>query len=632
MSQARSFRDYIAHRFYNELFDAVSDFLSENAGTLGVRSYSVRSVDTARLEDIDVKAVLVDNRPDMGIAFDVLVEAQFEISERDRHYDRYDDETTWFKVSCEGDLGMGLNDFAVTGVCEYNSKSRRDNPMDDSLVPVIRRDQLEKEAVEFLGRFYPEALKEPRYVDPEVLAKRLGLSVNLKHITDDFSVFGQIHFAAGESQYYDKEARHYVTVPVAPGEIFVDPDAYFLRNLGNVNNTIIHECVHWDKHRKAFELERLYNADATRIKCRVEGGIKDSTARFATDFMEWQANALTPRIQMPYTQTKVKATQLIQHYRRLMQTDEIVDIMEAVIDEVAAFFMVSRAAAKIRLVDLGFEEAIGTFTYIDGRYVRPHGFKKGSLERNQTFSVSRSDAVIEGALNPKLKEKLQSGAYLYIDSHFCLNIPKYIKTGEDVPYMTEYARHHTDECCLVFDLHIRTGSRYGKDYFTECVLCRDDKSDIIFEAKFSNGKNTETPGNIETLRARNAELAELARNLPSSFTGTLKVLMEWQAITVEALAECCGMSPKTIQRLRNDEECKTTLETIVALCIGLKLPPTTSYDLIGKSRFSFIASEKHMAYRFLLDGYYTHTLPECNELLVRLGVSPIGGEYNFIIH
>ena len=628
MAQARSFREYVAHRFYNELFDAVQDFLSDGgAASLGIRSYSVRSIDDTRLEDIEIKHVIADDRPGSRIVFDVLVEAQFEISERDRHYDRYDDETTWIKVSCEGDLSLDLNDFSITNVCEYTSKSRSNNPMDDSLVPIIHHDQLENEALEFLRRFYPEALKEPTYIDPEVLAKRMGLSVRLRHITDDFSVFGQIHFAAGESQYYDKEAKCYVAVPVVSGEIFVDPDAYFLRNLGNVNNTIIHECVHWYKHRKAFELERLYNSDATKIKCRVEGGIKDNTMKSALDFMEWQANALTPRIQMPYTQTKVKVTQLIQHYRRVMQTDEIVDIMEAVIDEVAAFFVVSRAAAKIRLVDLGFEEAIGTFTYIDGRYVRPHGFKKGSLARNQTFSVSINDAVIESVFNPKLREKLQSGDYIYVDSHFCLNTPKYIKIGVDgIPYMTEYARHHIDECCLIFDLHIKKGSRYGKDYYTECVLCRDDKSDIVFEAKFSNGHNTETPDNIELLRARNKELAELVRKLPSSFTGTLKGLMEWQGVTVETLAERCGISPKTIQRLRNDEECKTTLETIVAICIGLKLPPPMSYDLIGKSRFSFIASEKHMAYRFLLDGYYTHTLLECNDLLYKLGIDPIGGE------
>ncbi|MBQ9307832.1 MAG: recombinase family protein, partial [Clostridia bacterium] len=34
-------------------------------------------------------------------------------------------------------------------------------------------------------------------------------------------------------------------------------------------------CVHWDIHRKAFELDRLCNDDVSMIGCRVVGGIKD---------------------------------------------------------------------------------------------------------------------------------------------------------------------------------------------------------------------------------------------------------------------------------------------------------------------------------------------------------------------
>lgn len=72
-----------------------------------------------------------------------------------------------------------------------------------------------------------------------------------------------------------------------------------------------------------------------------------------------------------------------------------IDVMEQVICALEADFVVSKRAAKIRLVELGFEEAIRTFTYIDGHYVRPHGFRKGSLKINQTFSLSAQDAAIE---------------------------------------------------------------------------------------------------------------------------------------------------------------------------------------------------------------------------------------------
>jgi len=55
-----------------------------------------------------------------------------------------------------------------------------------------------------------------------------------------------------------------------------------------------------------------------------------------------------------------------------------VDVMEQVITALETSFAVSKQAAKIRLVELGFEEAIGTYTYLDGHYVKPHGFRKGS--------------------------------------------------------------------------------------------------------------------------------------------------------------------------------------------------------------------------------------------------------------
>ena len=57
---------------------------------------------------------------------------------------------------------------------------------------------------------------------------------------------------------------------------------------------------------KHLELERLYNSSVTRIKCQVIGGIKDNS-RDATDWMEWQANALTPKIQMPIAMFKTQA-------------------------------------------------------------------------------------------------------------------------------------------------------------------------------------------------------------------------------------------------------------------------------------------------------------------------------------
>ena len=42
--------------------------------------------------------------------------------------------------------------------------------------------------------------------------------------------------------------------------------------------------------------------------------------------------------------------------------DDIIDVIESVIDDLAMFFGVSRLAAKIRMVDAGYEEASTSFS------------------------------------------------------------------------------------------------------------------------------------------------------------------------------------------------------------------------------------------------------------------------------
>ncbi len=629
MSKTRSFKSYIFTRFYNELFEAIENFILDNQDNLGVSSQLVVRVDEAQLDDIDIKHAFINDLPDMKIAFVVLVEAIFEIHEVDRRNDRYDEVSNWFKVSCTGDLSKDLNDFKIDYVEIYSSKDKQTKPLSDTLVPIIYKEQLEKVAEEFLQLYFPEALLKPKYIDPNELAGKMGLKVEHKQITDDFSVFGQIFFVDTETKYYDHTTSEYKNYDVSAGTIFVDPTSYFLRNLGSVHNTIVHECVHWHLHRKAFKLERLFNNQATQIQCKVIGGVKDSTIQESTDFMEWQANALAPRIQMPLNQTKIKASEFIRKYLKLKPGAKIIDIMEPVIDEIAGFFMVSRLAAKIRLIDAGYEEARGAFNYVDGKYVKPYTFKKGSLEKNQTFSISEKDALIQSYINPSLKEKLDTGNYIFVDSHFCINHPKYVQYDLwGRPYLTDYARYHIDECALAFDIVFdRPISNFNEEFYYKCILFKDTASDIIFRAEFSDSSiNDNVDAQAQAIMTYSKEIAKTLQAMPGTFPAALVYLMNWRNITNEKLAEKTFLDPRTIQRLRNDFDNKTSIETVVAICIGLQLPPAISSRLIELSTCSLGVGDKHIAYHCLLTSYYTRPIIDCNSLLTNMNLKPLTKE------
>lgn len=264
------------------------------------------------------------------------------------------------------------------------------------------------------------------WVDPTELAKSLTLTIQSHRIKENSSVFGQIYFEDTDADIYDEDGDEDVSTHIDGRTILVDPLVYLLRNIGSVNTTIIHECVHWARHRKAFILERLYNETASCISCEVVGGVASGISKKSTEFMEKQANQLAPRIQMPRGPFKAKAKEYIALFLRETDANYEMDVMEMVIDQLAVDFGVSRQAAKIRLVDLGFDSAIRAFNYVDGHYVRPHGFRKGSLELNQTFTISSQDAAIQRFSSPELREKTDNGDYLFIENHYVYNSPVYV--------------------------------------------------------------------------------------------------------------------------------------------------------------------------------------------------------------
>lgn len=383
MARDRSFTDYVREKLFNHIYKRVEEFVEINWEHLDLDISNVHSIGEVSMSNMEIQFVSMGDLPDLKIQFDVVVDAEIEVCEGDYHYDDYDINNKWLAVKCIGDLACDLEDFEIIEI-EVYQKAKMSKPLSDALVPFIHKKDLESEAQEFLQKYYPENLKKAKFLDPVELAKTMGLNVEVREITEDMSIFGQIYFQDAEAEFYDAMKEELVKTIVKAKTIVVDPNIFFLRNLGAVNNTIVHECVHWDKHRKAFELERLYNENATQIKCQVVGGIKGDK-RSAVDWMEWHANALAPKIQMPLIPFKTKAHELIKRFQRELGTTEFIDVMEPTIRALAEFFCVSNLAAKIRMIDAGYEEAVGTFTYIDGHYVKPHRFKKDVLEKNQTF-------------------------------------------------------------------------------------------------------------------------------------------------------------------------------------------------------------------------------------------------------
>ena len=109
------------------------------------------------------------------------------------------------------------------------------------------------------------------------------------------------------------------------------------------------------------------------IQCQIATNTTDSDKWKAVDWMEWQAKGIAPRILMPAKMTCLKTDELLSEYGGSEKASTTA--YENVIDVLAELFDVSRQAAKVRLIDLGYSKAEGACPFVDGQYVRGYSFK-----------------------------------------------------------------------------------------------------------------------------------------------------------------------------------------------------------------------------------------------------------------
>lgn len=584
MAGNRSFKEYVKDKCYNGLYETAENFVADNWESMNLYTRKVHRIGSVDMADASIERVYVRDLPGTRVAFEVGLELTLDVHEGDYHYDETDQCSPWIRVYCEGDLACGLDDWEIEKVEKYSSKNAPPNSMSDALVPYIPYDKLDEAAEEFLKKYYPDALKVTPYgqppvsVDPLEIAKSLSLEVKQQRIREDASVFGQIYFEDTEAEMFDAKSGEPVVMHIDAGTIVFDPKMFLLRNLGCVNNTIIHECVHWDKHRKVFMLEKLYNSAASNISCEVVGGAASAVARTAAEQMEKQANQLTPRIQMPARPFAIKAKEYIGQFMRQNNAKHENEVMEQVITALETDFAVSRQAAKIRLVELGFESATGTYTYLDDHYVKPHTFRKGTLKVNQTFSISTQDAAVERFVNPDLRKLTESGDYLFIDNHYVYNAPLYVERDENGKLdLTDYARSHMDECCLVFDMKIT--SKVGEEYHTVCYLNRED-SNVTFEVKFHNGyQNAPQERQVAMRKKQQEEELAIRKQMTDDPEQCMELLLEWRGMKYTDLGDAIDINPKTISRTVKGTTAPK-VETAALICFGMHLPPTISFKLM----------------------------------------------------
>ena len=601
----------IDQRRYDEIKDAVLDYMTEKV-----------KENKATLSDIEIQNVVhIEQVDDGAISFSVIVSCDIEHSISSTGRVSFTEK--WLDVRCKVLLGVELTDFEIININECEQQEDSDNDKySGELVPIISRDAFENEATKFLEKYYPLALQEPVAVPIRKIAEDMGLSViEDSLLSSELDIFGLVVFEGGNIK--DKN-KNIIIRNAKRGTVLIDPRVYYERTLGTVNFTIAHECFHWYMHQPYHALMKMLGANdelGKIIQCSIGSNAKDSEKWKAVDWMEWQANGVAPRILMPTNTAKIKISELVEKYHiHFDGTDGY--LIEEMISELADFYGLSKQAVKMRIREMGYAKIDGAFTYVNGQYVTPFSFDASALSDNQSFTISSADLFKAYCLNKDFRKAIDTGRFVYIEGHVCLDNEKYIVRSDEQIKLTQYALSHIDECCFVFDKGYSYESKYqGQKYYTQMMYKTPEQPNAQEYSFELNAHNKILLSQIQGA----SKSANAMRLYPGAFSETLVQLMKERKLSNKKLADASLVGERTIQRLRNDEEYPTTVQTVLGLCYGLKLSVPEAEMLVGKTDFNIKPTNpQNYAYRCALSACAENSIYEINEMLEACGYIPFG--------
>lgn len=484
---------------------------------------------------------------------------------------------------------------------------------DEYLLPILYAKDYEKVAHQMLEDYFPDykdTLGSKGFVlEAEELARRMHLNVHDVRFADK-TAMGQIYYDFGEVDLLN-DSGGVVRTRIKPGTILISRD--HCQNPAVRNSTIVHECCHMYLDSTFFLLQMMTSRPyASYTSRRREKKHRNSPL----DWMELQCEKLPAYLMLESGSTGA----FVEEQTRGSRT---IDRLKSAIQAVAQHFRVSKAMAKYRMIELGYKEAEGIGCYVDGRSVPDHGCG-GRWPEGVTYTISSYDAAVLCSEASSVAQKVRSGAYIYVENHFCLNDTRYIthdRAGQ--LFLTPWARSHIDECCLAF----RPVGRYGNTGYSSSWVARKKNEEPAAPKYLPTYELVAQPGTAE-YKKENSIFADdsylwgkLYAQLPGDFKGAIQMIVKERGIKYGDLAGDCGLDRKSIYDTLNSE--RPTLERVIVLCVALKTPYYISERLIYLSRNTLLNSERECILRQFLLEQGKLTIERCNDILKARNLLPL---------
>ena len=498
--------------------------------------------------------------------------------------------------------------------------------LDQNLIPYIRKEQYDIMAEEILSRYMPGALSSLEAVDVEALVRSMGLKLVYLDLDGCDMVKGAFFLrrSAVPFRVYG-EHRNYM---VEPGTILINRRAFQgERNAEReIRLTIIHECCHAYLHRLQYLGQKLLNLESQTgmFVHQVKVAWQDQDRESPAFWMELQARRISARVAMPRRTVEPFVQVLLTVSRDEHCT--VTDCYNRAVSMVAETWAVSRESAGIRLNELGFGQIRGIGEYVDGREIQDYDASQLSADESVTLSKDQIEGLQKA--NGLFAQELDRGRYVYAEGHVCVNSPKYVSWDTGEALLTDYARSHIRECCIVFRMQPGISVPSGME---GRILYRKKSQSAGLPAAFTPPLDAIREGKVSdveiaVIRKKLSNLVDMRDALPASPGETLQELLRISGLNQEVLAEQVGISSRTMRRLKSGEVERCGKQEIWAIGYNMNLDLVLLQNLLQKFLKETTTTETDLIYTMVYKACRGQkSLPEVNEILVQFGVEPWGG-------
>ncbi len=391
LDEIGSFGQYCMGHFGYDWIESLKCVIAERQIPIGKTSAIVPEIESCFVTSAYIQRMDFSRIDRTRICADAIVVADIEVS--GHRGDEYvsDTVTQWYRLSHVFITTPYGYDMDVIGAKIYDNKEHNQwLPLDEYLIPVLNADGLEEAADNFLMQFYPELFMSASPTNAQLLAERMELTI-LELPLVSKGLYGQTVF-------YDTVVEtENGSVPVKGGTIILNTSVDV--SPSQRSKIIIHECYHYYAHDLFMWGQSLYKEDVACFDCPITLGAYPTGSKSPVFWAEWQAQQITPRIQMHRLTVRALLEEIDERlaagYRPITSSGYVESKAELVIRIVADYFHTTKKNAKNRLVSLGFHAAKGVQNYVDGRFIPSFYYPDDILGKNQTFLISLKDAAGE---------------------------------------------------------------------------------------------------------------------------------------------------------------------------------------------------------------------------------------------